>query len=66
MKINISGKSKTEVSRKNAPGIESIVRAYSVLYKGTYIIGTIASHTPFSELSLPETILTLIQSENFS
>lgn len=61
MKIKASGKSRSEVSRKKAPGIESMVCAYNVLYRGTYIIGTIASHTPFSELSLPEKLVTLIQ-----
>lgn len=52
-KIRTAGMVSTPPSRKKAPGMVSMVAAYTAEYMGPYTKGMRASHTPNREFTLP-------------
>lgn len=53
MKMMTAGVVRPPPIRKNAPGTECIVAAYTALYVGPYTSGISASQTPNREFTLP-------------
>lgn len=52
-KMRTAGMVSTPPSRKKAPGMVSMVAAYTAEYMGPYTKGMRASHTPNREFTLP-------------